>query len=288
MNIRHHCAYQAITSLLLALLLHCAPVLADDIRKVYVIEMHHHFPDDLIPAIKPLLNEGDSISTYHNQLIVITTPFKIHDIQQLVDKLDTPQHNLVIGVRNNRDATTTEQGSSASGGITTSNVRIDTGQAVGNQGISATTKGVTISTQNNSTSVSTRREQLLRAVEGRAAFIATGEMRMSPTRDELGNIINTEVSAIQGFYVTVHVMDDTVQLDISITDDSFDDNSDSSGSAPRQIQHLKTTVSGKLGEWISLGGINLEGQDQSKGLVKKITTSGNNFSDIALRVLTAD
>jgi hypothetical protein len=257
----------------------------DSTRQAYVIELHNQVPETLIPAIKPLLAADDGISGFNNQLIITTDPQRIASILQLVSQLDKPLQNLLISVKNNNAGYMQNDNSDFSGGIKTGKVIIGTGQPVPSQSDGATiqSSGLSYSTNSTARTFSTREEQQIRAVEGNPAFIYTGESRQIPTRDRYGNVLSTEVDANKGFYVTARLIGDRVQLDIFVSNDAFDSSSNNSRQAVL-TQQLSTTVNGRIGEWISLGGVTLGDNDSENSLAKKITTGSGSLGDISVKI----
>ncbi|MEB0123760.1 secretin, partial [Pseudomonas sp. CCI1.2] len=82
----------------------------------------------------------------------------------------------------------------------------------------------------------------------------------------------------QGFYVTASLTGDTVHLSISTNHDRM------SQEHPDvvNVQSTDTTVTGRLGEWITLAGVSEQSQANQQGLVQRYSTQGR--SDMSLRV----
>ena len=82
----------------------------------------------------------------------------------------------------------------------------------------------------------------------------------------------------QGFYVTASVTGETVHLAISTNRDRM------SQERPDvvNVQSTDTTVSGRLGEWIPLAGINRETQADKSSTTRSYSTQGRD--DLTLRV----
>ncbi len=82
----------------------------------------------------------------------------------------------------------------------------------------------------------------------------------------------------QGFYVTASVTGETVHLSISTNRDRM------SQERPDvvNVQSTDTTVSGRLGEWITLAGVNRQTQADKQGLTRSYSTQGRD--DMILRV----
>ncbi len=281
--------YKIVTCFILVLLSSsfiCSANADNSSRQTYIIELQNQLPETLIPTLKPLLASDDSISGFNNQLLVTTTAQRIDTIRQIISKLDKPLQNLLISVKNNNSGTSQEQNNGISGGIRHEKIVISTGQPIPqNDGLTVRSDGLAYSTNSTQRTFSTRAEQQIRAIEGSPAFIYTGESRQVPDRDQYGNPLSTEVNANKGFYVTARLAGDRVILDISTSNDSFDPSSGSSSrDAAMTTQHLSTSVSGHIGEWISLGGVTLGDQNDEKALAKKITTRSESLGGISVKI----
>ena len=82
----------------------------------------------------------------------------------------------------------------------------------------------------------------------------------------------------QGFYVTASVTGDIVHLSITTNRDRM------SQERPDvvNVQSTDTKVSGRLGEWITLAGVNRQNQADQQGIAQRYSTQGRD--DMTLRV----
>jgi len=281
----HHLATRVFLTLVLFILSNLAIADASS-RQAYVIELQNQPPENLIQTIKPLLGDGDGISSYDNELIITTDAQHIATIRQLVEQLDKPLLNLLISVKNNNEGSVTTNSDELGGEIKQGQIILGTGKPVTSHkdGVTIESHGLSYTTRTTRQSFSTRAQQQVRAIEGSPAFIYTGQSINLPTRDANGNVYNTEVDANKGFYVNAHVNGDRVQLEITVSNDAFDQNSQNHNGPVRNTQRLSTSVSGRVGEWISLSGITLGDSNNSNSTVKKITTSAGSLGDISVKI----
>ncbi len=125
--------------------------------------------------------------------------------------------------------------------------------------------------------------QSVRATEGLPAYIAVGaSVPVTTTRtDSSGNKERTTEyrAADQGFYVTVRVIDDRVTLSIRQTDDRHRGNVSHS-----YTRHLTTSVTGALGQWITVGSTSTNSQKTNKGLVARSSDVNTGSGTIELLV----
>ena len=108
----------------------------------------------------------------------------------------------------------------------------------------------------------------VRVMEGRPAFVRTGQgvQDNAVFVGPYGSGVSTQYREVtNGFYVAAHLQGDLVTLEISPVMDR---------PSPQgvDLQRLSTTVSGKIGEWIALGGSekNLDSGSIHTGSGKKI------------------
>lgn len=268
------------------LLLLSAPGYAEE-RKVHMIELRNQIPVTMIPVIRPLLDEGDTITHYGNQLIISTRPSKIGAIQTTVNKLDKRMRNLLVTVQNNQVVTNHEQDNGVVGIYEDDHVRVDTGKPLKQKGgITVSHEGIGYHTEEKKSRHTNQLEQQIRAVEGTPAFIYTGQSVNIPSRDRYGNIYTAEVDARQGFYLVARLLDDdSVLLEVSLSNDTFEPDSQQT---VVNTERLASTVSGHTGEWISLGNLSLGSTGQSQSLVKKITEGDSALSAISIKVVPLD
>jgi type II secretory pathway component GspD/PulD (secretin) len=222
-----------------------------------VLPLNYRTSDELLPVAKSFLGSQGSVSAYGNQLIVNADPTRIEELSALLDQLDRPAKRLLISVD-----------TSDSNDQATSGYRIN-GQAQG--------RVIHYGTANRSGGV-----QQVQASEGTPALIQTGQS-VPLTSTSVGPYgypqSQTEYRNVtQGFYVTASVTGDTVHLNISTNNDRV------SQERPDvvNVQSTDTTVSGRLGEWITLAGNNEQTQLNQRGFSQNYATQGRN--DMTLRV----
>ncbi len=259
-------------------------------REAYVIELQHQLPQTMIPTLKPLLRKGDGITGFQNEIIVTTDPATYKQVHTLATQLDRPLRNLLINVKNNSSGDSNDAEAGFSGGIKTGQVIIHTGEPIERKD-GLTIRHEDLAFQANSTTRTTTSQstQQIRAVEGLPAFIYTGQSRSVKNYDQWGNPTSEFIDANRGFYVTARITGERVLLEISIENDQFDDNAFDSELANLRnpvinTERLSTTVSGRIGEWISLGGISVETDENGRTYVKKSTASGGNLGDYAIKI----
>ncbi|RWU21658.1 secretin [Pseudomonas alkylphenolica] len=215
-----------------------------------VLPLNHRTSAELLPTAQSFLGKDGTVSAFENKLIVNAAPERIDDLRTLLQQLDTAQRRLLISVDNNDSNFQDNRG----------NARI-----------------IHYGTANREGGM-----QQIQATEGSPALIQTGQSIpiTSTSTDGYGRLqSDTEYRNVtQGFYVTARVNGDTVNLSISTNNDRM------SQERPDvvKVQSTDTTVSGKLGEWITLAGVNQQSQsDRNASTLNYSTQRGEN---VTLRV----
>jgi len=206
---------------------------------------------DLLPVAQNFIGKDGTVSAYGNQLIVNAEPDKIQGLRALLSQLDTPSKRLLITVDTNENNQ----------------------QSNGNN----QTQVITYSTDSRDGGI-----QQIQASEGVPALIQVGQsVPLTTTQpDAYGRPQNQTQyrNVTQGFYVTASVTGETVHLSISTNRDRM------SQERPDvvNVQSTDTTVSGRLGEWITLAGINRQTQAEKTTTTRSYSTQGRD--DLTLRV----
>ncbi len=237
------------------LLTFSASALAD----TQVLQLNNRTSDELLPVARNFLGQDGRVSAYGNQLVVNAPTDKIDGLRGLIAQLDVAAKRLLISVD------TSDSNSSGGSGYTINGQNQGQGRVI-NYGTANRTGGV----------------QQVQASEGVPALIQVGEsVPLTTTQpDAYGRPqMQTQYRNVtQGFYVTASVTGQTVHLSIATNNDRMSDRSPD----VVKIQSTDTQVSGRLGEWITLGGTNEQSQLNQQGYSRNYATQGRN--DMTLRV----
>ena len=243
--------------------------LASPAQTLEIIELRNRPAEQLLPVLQPLVAGGGSISGTGFQLIVRTTPANLAQLRQVIASLDRAQRQLLISVRQDFG------GVARSGGVG--------GQIVLAPGASGARGSVFERTGTAQDNVS----QQLRVQEGNQAYISTGESTLvqqrTVTRTVNGVIVSESALPRDfntGFYVTPRVNGDTVFLEIGAQRDTRADLGPGSANTNRVV----STISGRLGEWIELGGVNQSQSAETRGLLSRSSDAGAQERRVHVRV----
>ena len=259
--------------------------------KIEIIPLKHRLVQDVLPAIQPLVEQGGTVTGMNNQIIVKSTPSNIAQIKQVLNSLDAKARQLQILVTQDISGIRNRTESGLSGSIGNDNVRI-TSPDTSNRGAS-----VTIGDENNAiryrhlssrSSIEDNNAYRVTTLEGSPAFIQTGvSIPLPQQRTTVGaggvsvqNSVQYE-NVSSGFYATPQLNGDNVTLFIS---SSLDRVTPNQGSLIN-TQQAQTTVQGKLGEWIQVGGTSQQFNDSGRRNVITTRNSGEEHRSIYLKVI---
>jgi len=258
---------------LITLLFCLLPTLAIAQQEMEIIPLKNRTVDQVMPVIRPLVEPGGALSGMNNQLILRASRKNRDEIKQALAALDTPARQLVIRVTQNRDAVMNRSGAEAFGSVGNDHVRVTqspTGVAAGGgtvvikQGSSAVGAQV-VETRSTRTASAA---QSVQVVEGGRAFINVGQSIPLPMQQVVlgpGGAIVTNTTVYrdigQGFYAEPRLAGDRVMLEISPQFDT----PGNAGYGSVNTQRVSTTISGRLGEWIELGGSGQQAAGSQRG-----------------------
>ncbi len=240
--------------LLYLLLLFAACVQAQ--QEVTIIPLHHRSVEQILPALEPLVESGGSLSGMHDQLFIRTTPRNLEQLRRVLTALDVPARRLAIQVSLARAGDETQRGGRADGQL-----------VIGN----GARASVNARFREQQTTRSSSAQLMVQTIEGGRAWIQVGTalplaMRQI-TRGPRGVVVSESVvyrDIGQGFYARPRLHGDQVTLDISLQDDEF-------RSGPEtgrvNVERLASSVTGRLGEWIELGGVSRQEQSRESMLL---------------------
>ncbi len=279
-------------TLLLSALFFTAPVTAEMVLEV--ISLKHRLANDVIPMVKPLVVDGGTVTGMNDQVIVKSTAENLNQIKQVIHSLDKAPRRLMISVKQNVDGNVNhnEQGISgrySSGDVTIASpdpgarngggiiaIKDDEGNVIGYRALSTRS------------SIEDKNTFSVQVTEGYPAFIHTGHSVPVANQQTIitpggGVILQDGIQyrdVTSGFYVLPRLSGDIVTLMIAPQLNRVN----SAHGGVFDIQNVETTASGRLGEWIYLGGV--EQQFDDKGRLNLTTTrrTGQEFRSIAVKV----
>jgi type II secretory pathway component GspD/PulD (secretin) len=258
-----------------------------------VITLGYRQADEVIPLLRPLLAPGGTLTGTSNRLIVRTTAANLAELKQVLAVMDSRPRQLVISVRQGSVEEVARDSASVSGSIgvgsnthatvpAPAGARRDPGVVV--QSDRSRIEARAISSRSAQDSSVTQTVQVL---EGNSAFIRTGQsvpvtstqVNRTPGGTQVTQSTDL-VNADTGFYVTPRVSGDRVTLEIGTARDRVRN----PGTGAVNIQRASTVVSGRLGEWIAVGGSSESAERTQSELLSQRQDSARDERTIMLKV----
>lgn len=241
-------------------------------EKIEVITLNYRTAEQVIPLIQPLVGKDGAVTGLQNRLVIRTSADKLAQIKRVIASIDTKPRRLMITVRQNTTREALAQESSVFGSVGADHARVTVpetpGKAaarieLGSQGNRVGAK--TSSTRDIENSADVQRVQVL---EGNAAFIHVGQSVPYATRSIVRNgrqvtvVEDTQFQDVtSGFTVLPYVSGDAVMLEINPQRNTLG----TRGAV--NVQQASTVLSGRIGEWIELGGVGQQGASSGSGTV---------------------
>lgn len=240
-----------------------------------VIPLNFRTADEVLSVVQSVLGHEGKVNAYGNQLIVNAEPAKIAEVRALLQQLDTEPRRLLISVDTSESGYQSDQGYRVDGSISAGDAEVQIGQGE----IHGRDQVRIIRRNTDSRGAGTQQVQ---ATEGYPALIQVGQSVPLTTRgrDPYGQpYSNTQYRDVtRGFYVTASLSGELVHISISSNRDRL------SQSQPGAIdvQSTDTRVTGRVGEWISIGGVSEQSQSQQGDFMQHRSTQGRD--DMTMRV----
>jgi len=247
-NGRMHASPLAIWTQLLCVLVIGLMAAVASAQSLEVIELKHRPAAEIIPAIQPLIAPGGAVSGKDYTLFVRTTSSNLAEIRRVVAQLDRAQRQLLVSVRTATRQEIEREGIAVSGELSTRGARarvsgVDANEQVERGGIASVAV-----LEGNSALID----------NGSSVPIVTAVIGGGGRRPWIG--AQTEYRDLpNGFLVTPRVNGETVVLDI-------EQRSDAMRGGRIETQRVQTQVSGRLGEWIPLGGVSSTSTTNQRGI----------------------
>ena len=225
-----------------------------------IIPLRHATVEQVLPALRPLLEPGGTLTGQSGQLIVRTSPANLAELRRALEALDRPARRLVISVRFDDSAQGSDARAAASGRF-------------GSRG-----SDIELRASASDRRSEERVDQRLQVMEGGRAYIATGQSRTLPQRRLIqtpAGVIAQETLVVQeaatGFEVVPRLSGDRVILEIAPQRERF---ADAPVAGAVQSQRIATTANGPLDEWFEIGGMLASSVRDERGLASGSYASG--------------
>jgi len=259
--------------------------------EVAVISLHNRPVSEVLPILRPHLEPDGGISGIGNQLVISAPPATLARVRGILAQIDRPPRQLVISVRQEGAEEAAAGGAGVSGRVGSADVRVTLPPTPSPPGVEVRASSADATLRARAWSSRDLREnramQQVRVLEGGSAHISMGvsyplplrQVFLTPTGVLTGDAVvfrNLET----GFRVSPTLSGDTVTLDISPRQEELLPG----GGGVARVRQLSTRVSGRLGEWIPLGGDHLTEQSSRSGYTSHSTRELRRDGRILLKV----
>ena len=271
--------------ILLILLSIALPLKADMI--IETLPLKYRSSDEIIPIITPLLEAEAQLTGIRYKLIIKSTPDNIEDIKAILAEIDVDQTQLLVYVSINNQTKDFKGDVSARVTINSGDTRVQVGEPNNNATVSGNiddkikydTRVIESKTRSRIPKI-----QMMRVSEGLWANIQTGQAIpiASRKRNADGTVTETVIyqQLTSGFRVMPRLSGDVVTLTIRPQQQS----PSQTGQTVFQSTQMETTIQGKLGEWMHIGGVGETEQTQSSGLTYRTRVRHQNQDQIWVKV----
>jgi type II secretory pathway component GspD/PulD (secretin) len=262
---------------------------------VEVILLKYRQADQVIPVLQPLLGREASISNFQNQLVIRATPSELAQVKRVLAGIDTPPRRLLITVRQDADVSGSRREAEVSGSIGNNNARVTVPGSGSREGGNVVLRDgddrLRARVVDSSQAGGERTAQTVQVLEGYSAFIRAGESQPVRNRQVVRTMVNGQWvdrvvettdyrEATTGFNVRPRLQGEMVTLDIDPQRETFDEQR----RGAVNVQRVSTTVSGRLGEWMDLGGISEERSNDSSGILSTRSVRSSDRRGVQVKV----
>lgn len=262
---------------------------------VEVIPLKYRQADQVIPVLQPLLGREASINNFQNQLVIRATPSELAQVKRVLAGIDTPPRRLLITVRQDADVSGSRREAEVSGSIGNNNARVTVpgsgSREGGNVALREGDDRLRARVMDSSQTGGERTAQTVQVLEGYSAFIRAGESQPVRNRQVVRSMVNGQWvdrvvettdyrEATTGFNVRPRLQGEMVTLDIDPQRETFDEQR----RGAVNVQRVSTTVSGRLGEWMDLGGISEERSNDSSGILSTRSVRSSDRRGVQVKV----
>jgi type II secretory pathway component GspD/PulD (secretin) len=253
-----------------------------------VIQLKYRRVDEVIPILRPLLPAQGSLSGLNSQLIVRTTPQNLEEIKRILAAIDAAPRRLMVSVRQDADLERSQRGGQISGSARVGdNVTVTVPGRPAPPGASARVGDVRAKVYSSEAQNTDRVSQQVQVLEGSRAFIRVGQSVPVRTREYVDTpsgrrIIDTTgfQDVDTGFYVVPRLSGDAVTLEIFTAADSLR----SPVTGATNVQRVQTMVSGRLGEWIEIAGVDQQTTQRDSDILARSSDARREGRRVLLKV----
>ena len=268
----------------LCFLIYSQTVVAD--YPIEVIQLKARPLEEVLPVVRTLIGADETATGMGSSLVLKASPEHVRDVRKLLLEIDRPPKRLLITVSKQGDLARRSSGYTASADIKAGDGQI----SINSPGRAVDETSARVRIHDSSDQRKRVTGQRVQGLEGRPAFIASGSRipvhGVQPYYRNgypYGRRVTQLHDVSSGFYVVPRLSGEYVTLEIQQRDDR-----QGKHRGVINTQSTNTFVRGRLGEWISLGGINTSSNHSQGGLGRSITSRGSGMQQIEVMVECLD
>lgn len=259
-----------------------------------IISLKHRTVEEVIPGLRPLLEPDGVLTGMHGQLILRASPANRAQIRQALAALDTPLRQLRITVRQSLESQAEKREAEIYGSVGAGNVSVavpPSGSGGARAEVEAGKVRIGARLEDRDMNQFSRVSQEIRVVDGGQAFIRAGTSLPLTQRDVIwgpyGRTVRESTvyrDVDSGFYVKPQVIGERVSLEINPVQQTL------SAASPYVVvgQELRSNLTGRMGEWISLGGGDESTEQENRQLLGKGMRSQTQANQVWIKVEVID
>jgi type II secretory pathway component GspD/PulD (secretin) len=241
-------------------------------QSLTVIDLKHRTAEEVLPLLQPLVSSEVALTGVDYRLLVRGNADEVARIREALAVLDRAPKQMLVSVRYATQTEMANEYASVSGRLSTKGSNLTPGA------------GRDSESRNNSNISS------VRVLEGQSAYVSSGTSvpmisAALISRNVTGVAID-ERSVSSGFEVLPRVNGETVILEVGTQNESV-----RGGRSGNQIdtQRVSTSVMGKVGQWLTLGGVDESSTTRSSTIGSRRIETASDQRQIWLKVeLIAD
>jgi hypothetical protein len=247
----------------LALAWTTATLAADSLE---AIPLNFRTAEELIPVLQPLVPAGAALTGTGDMLLVRADASTLAQVRAAIAELDRAPRQLLITVGQSTGLNRSDAGVTGSATVGSGDVQVGVNRPP------AAGTGAEVLVHGGTSRNDIRSLSSIRTLEGYEAYVTIGESRPFTSTTVSGGYHGPVVSESTGyrdvrtgFYAVPRVSGDRVTLEISPVQQRY---AGPGRGATVATQSVATVVSGRLGEWIEIGGSSETSSGASTGLIR--------------------
>ena len=253
-----------------------------------VIQLHNRPAEEIMPIVKPMLAAGEVLTGQGFKLFLRASSETLEQVEAMIDVLDAAAKMLQISVTQGSSQDLEALRIDANLKIEGGNSSVDIGSRSDNSAGNINYNSGNVSGGVDASATRVRRHNKpvhrLRVSEGREGYIETGEQ--IPYLTGVSRIMpgttagSSEYKNVTtGFYVLARIHGDSVTLQIS----PFKNSLSNTNAGSINTQSANTVISGRIGEWLEIGGVSEESSGSQSGIGSYGSSQGRKTDHIWIR-----